>query len=72
MFERETIRVSRVLDDEPMVIRISEIAFLATNADENGPQEGVAAIYLKNGVGLACNATVDDVLELIREKETTQ
>lgn len=72
MFDREFIQVTRVMDDAPMHLRIKDIQMITVNADEKGPQAGVAAIYLRDNLAVAVNAEVEDIVEQIREKELTQ
>lgn len=72
MYEREFIVVPRVMDDCPMHCRISEIAMITVNADENGPQEGTSAIYFRHGLAIAVNMTPEDVVALIKATEVLQ
>lgn len=72
MFDREFIKVQRVLDDTPMFVRIKDIQMICVNANEHGPQPGVAAMYLRDNLAIAVNGEVDEIVAQIREKELTQ
>lgn len=59
------ITLPRIMDDGSMTINVDDIMMVCDNADENGIIEGTAAIYLRDGPGVAVNMPHSQVIAML-------